>query len=158
MQFLVWERFSLCPFLTRILPICINALWNWFRLFSFFLSLQCIRISTLYYTRKNISYTRVVNFFYKFFYYKYFAVKKYLLLRLLLLTFILYETSLGEIGCLGNPYFIYWLPKHPVFWFTLTQSVRVPMVTYPSLCSTCVTYRILCHAIGHQVLLALTLT
>ena len=26
------------------------------------------------------------------------------------------------------------------------------MVTYPSLCSTCVTYRILCHAICHQVL------
>ena len=26
------------------------------------------------------------------------------------------------------------------------------MVTYPSLCSTCVTYGTLCHAIGHQVL------
>ena len=33
-----------------------------------------------------------------------------------------------------------------------TQSVRLPLVTYPSLCSTCVTYRTLCHAIGHQVL------
>ena len=26
------------------------------------------------------------------------------------------------------------------------------LVTYPSLCSTCVTYRTLCHALGHQVL------
>ena len=65
-----------------------------------------------------------------------------------------YKTILGETGCLGNLYFTYWLPKHLVFWFTLTltQSVRLPMVTYPSLCSTCVTYGTLCHAIGHQVL------
>ena len=28
--------------------------------------------------------------------------------------------------------FVYWLPKHPVFWFTLTQSVRPLMVTTPS--------------------------
>ena len=34
----------------------------------------------------------------------------------------------------------------------LTQSVRLPVVTYPSLCSTCVDYRTPCHAIGHQVL------
>ena len=33
-----------------------------------------------------------------------------------------------------------------------TQSVRLPLVTYPSLCSTCVTYRTLCDAIGHEVL------
>ena len=38
------------------------------------------------------------------------------------------------------------------FLFTLTQSVRLPLVTYPSLCSPCVTYRILCRAIGHQKL------
>ena len=59
-----------------------------------------------------------------------------------------------EIGCLDNPYFTYWLPKRPVFSFplTLTQLVRLPMVTYPSLCCPCVTYRTLCHAIGHQVL------
>ena len=62
------------------------------------------------------------------------------------------KTPLGETGCLGNPYFTYWLPKHPIFWFTLTQSVRLSMVTYPSLCSPCVTYGTLCHAIGHQVL------
>ena len=35
---------------------------------------------------------------------------------------------------------------HPPF---PTQSVRLHLVTYPSLCSTCVTYRMPCHAIGH---------
>ena len=34
----------------------------------------------------------------------------------------------------------------------LTQSVRLPLVTYLSLCSTSVTYRTPCHASGHQVL------
>ena len=72
--------------------------------------------------------------------------------------YILYKTHLGETGCLGNPYSICWFSKHPVFLFTLTQSVRLPMVTYPSLYSTCVTYRTLCHAIGHQVLPTLTHT
>ena len=48
--------------------------------------------------------------------------------------------------------FVYWLTMRPVFLFTLTQSVRLPMVTYPSLQSTCVTYGTLCHAIGDQVL------
>ena len=76
----------------------------------------------------------------------------WLLLRLLLLTFSHCKTPLEETGCLGNPYFTHWLPNHPVFWFTLTQSVRLPVVTYPSLCSPCVTYGTLCHAIGHQVL------
>ena len=51
--------------------------------------------------------------------------------------YILYKALLGETGCLGNPSFIYWFPKHPVLLFTLTQSVRLPMVTYPWLCSTC---------------------
>ena len=48
-----------------------------------------------------------------------------------------------------------WLSRHPVFWFTslfLTQSVRLSLVTYPSLCSVYVTYRTPCHASGHQVL------
>ena len=69
------------------------------------------------------------------------------------------KTPLGETGCLGNPYFTYWLHKHPVFCFTftLTQSVRLAMVTYPSLCSACVTYRALCYTIGHQVLPTQTL-
>ena len=33
------------------------------------------------------------------------------------------------------------------------QSVRLPLVTFPSLCSTCVTYRTPCHANNYQVLL-----
>ena len=74
----------------------------------------------------------------------------------LYLALSLCKTPLGETGCLGNPYFFtYWLPKHPVFWFTSlfpTQSVRLPLFTYPSLCSTCVTYRMTCHCIVHQLL------
>ena len=33
-----------------------------------------------------------------------------------------------------------------------TQSVRLPLVTYPSLCSSCMTYRTPYHSIGRQVL------
>ena len=33
-----------------------------------------------------------------------------------------------------------------------TQSVGLPLITYPSLCSTFMTYRSPCHASGHQVL------
>ena len=29
--------------------------------------------------------------------------------------YILYKTPLGETGCLGDSYFIDWLPKHPTF-------------------------------------------
>ena len=36
---------------------------------------------------------------------------------------------------------------HPLF---LTQSFRVPLVIYPSLCSAYVTYRMPCHVNGHQ--------
>ena len=25
------------------------------------------------------------------------------------------KTPLGETGCLGNPYFTHWFPKHPAF-------------------------------------------
>ena len=57
----------------------------------------------LYYTRKKIFYTRDG----KFFLYKFFDGCFCL--------YILYKTPLGETGCLGKPYFIYWLPKHPVF-------------------------------------------
>ena len=52
-------------------------------------------------------------------------------------------------------FFFFWMLRHPVFWYTtffLTQSVRSPLVTYPSLCSPCVTYRMWCHASSHQVL------
>ena len=33
-----------------------------------------------------------------------------------------------------------------------TQSVRLPLVTYPSMCRTCMTYRAPCFSISHQVL------
>ena len=51
--------------------------------------------------------------------------------------------------------FYYQLLMHPVFLFNPfpIQSVRLPLVTYPWLCSTYMTYGTLCHAIGHQVLL-----
>ena len=35
---------------------------------------------------------------------------------------------------------------------TLTQSVRLPMVTYSSFCSPCMTCRTLCLTMGHQML------
>ena len=70
------------------------------------------------------------------------------------------KTPLGETGCLGNPYFIHRLPKHPVFLFTLTPYTAsqanygyLPLTVQP-----CVTYRTLCHAIGHQLLPTLAAT
>ena len=51
--------------------------------------------------------------------------------------------------------FTYWMPRQPVFWFTTlfpTQSIRLPLITNPSLCSTFLAYRTPCHSIGHQVL------
>ena len=50
-------------------------------------------------------------------------------------------------------FFTYWLLHY--FWFTSlfqTQSVRLHLFTYPSLCSICMTCRIPCRSIGHQVL------
>ena len=44
---------------------------------------------------------------------------------------------------------ISWLFRHPVFWFTslfLTQSVRLSLLTYPSMCSSYVTCRMPCYA------------
>ena len=73
----------------------------------------------------------------------------------LLLIFNRNKTPQGETGCLSNPYFLltgcfgiqfFDSPLFP------TQSVRLSLVTYPSLCSTYVTYRTPCHSIGHQVL------
>ena len=71
------------------------------------------------------------------------------------LIFNLNKIPLGETGCLSSPYFlltgclgIQFLIHSPF----PTQSFRLPLVTYPSLCSTCVTYRALCRAIDHQVL------
>ena len=64
------------------------------------------------------------------------------------------KTPLGETGCLGNPYFLLTGAQASSFFIhlILTQSVRLSVVTYHPLCSTCVTYRTPCHAIGHQVL------
>ena len=62
------------------------------------------------------------------------------------------QNSLGEIGCLGNPYFYLLVAYASSFLIPPTQSVRLAMVTYPSLCSTCVTYGTPWHAIRHQVL------
>ena len=47
---------------------------------------------------------------------------------------------------------VYWLPKHPVFWFTpfLNTVIQATSGYYSSLCSTCVTYGTPCHARGHQ--------
>ena len=56
------------------------------------------------------------------------------------------------------------MPEQPLFFtgwsgieffysfLRLTQSVRQPLVPYPSLCSTFFTYRTSCRSIGHQVL------
>ena len=82
----------------------------------------------------------------------------WLLFRWLLLVISLNKTPLGETGFLSSPYFLltgcsgiqfFDSPPFP------TQPVRPPLITYPSLCSTYVTYRTLCHAIGHQVLATL---
>ena len=65
------------------------------------------------------------------------------------------KTPLGETRCLGNPYFLLTGAYASTFWIhllILTQPVRLPVVTYHSLCSTCVAYRTPCHSIGHQVL------
>ena len=65
------------------------------------------------------------------------------------------KTPLGETECLGNPYFFFTGALASSFLIHLlipTQSVRPPLVTYHSLCSTCVTYKTPCHVIGHQVL------
>ena len=62
--------------------------------------------------------------------------------------FYLCKTLLRETGCLGNPYF---LPSIQLFDSSPAKSVRPPLVTYPSLWSTCVTYKMPCNSIGHQV-------
>ena len=81
-----------------------------------------------------------------------FSTALWLLIKWLLLTFNLNKTPVGETGPLLSTY---WLLRHPVFLFISlfpTQSVRLPLITYPLLCSTCVTHGMACHAIGHQML------
>ena len=57
------------------------------------------------------------------------------------------KTPLGETGSLSNFYYLLAAQASSV-----TRSVRIHLVPYHSLCSTCVTYGMPCHAIGHQVL------
>ena len=74
-----------------------------------------------------------------------------------------FKTSLKETRCLGNSYLLtyffidclkiqFLIDSLPLHFFFSTQLVSPPLVTYPSLCSTCVTYRTPCHGIGHQLL------
>ena len=58
-------------------------------------------------------------------------------------------------GSLGNLYFLLtgaYISSFLIHFFILTQPVRLPVVTYHSLCSTCVTYRTPFHAVCYQVL------
>ena len=65
----------------------------------------------------------------------------------------LLKTPLAETGYLGIPYFfLTGCLGIQFFIHSYANTARLPLVTYPSLCSTCVTYRTPCHAIGHQVL------
>ena len=54
-----------------------------------------------------------------------------------------WQSLLFAYWCLGIQFF--YSSSYP-------NTVRAPLVTYPSLCSICVTYSKPCHAIGHQVL------
>ena len=80
----------------------------------------------------------------------------WLLLGWLLLLWLFLNFNLNKTGCLSNLYFLLTgclvAPAFLIHPFFPTGSVRLPLVTDPSLCSTCVTYRTLYHAIGHQVL------
>ena len=57
---------------------------------------------------------------------------------------------------LGNPYFLLTgslgVQFFNSFFFLPTQWSRPPLITYSSLCSTCMSYRTTCHPTGHQVL------
>ena len=78
---------------------------------------------------------------------------RWLILWWLLLILSLCKIPLGETGCLGSSYFLFsGCISIQFFCSPLKQSVRPPIVTYPSLYSICVTYRTLCDAISHKVL------
>ena len=75
-----------------------------------------------------------------------------MLLGWLPLSFSLWKNFLGETGYLGSPYFLLTgCLSIQFFGLPLTLLVRPPAVNYHSLCSTSVTYRMPCHAIGHKV-------
>ena len=71
--------------------------------------------------------------------------------------YILYKTPFEKTGCIVKPYF-YLLVAYGSSFLIRPNTVMLPIVMYPSLCSTCVTYRTLCRAIGQQVLPTLTHT
>ena len=65
------------------------------------------------------------------------------------------KLSLAKTGYLGSPYFLFTGCLSIRFFESSlipTRSVRLPLVTYPSLWNTCVAYRTPCHSTGHQVL------
>ena len=74
--------------------------------------------------------------------------------------FNLNKSPLGETGCLSNPYFLrtgflgIQLFDSP---FSQHSQLGYLLVTYSSLCNTCMTYRTPCHSIDHQVLPILTM-
>ena len=59
-----------------------------------------------------------------------------------------------ETGCLSNLYYLLAAQASSVLIYHLSraQSVRTLLVPYHLQCSACLTYRMPCHAIGHQVL------
>ena len=65
------------------------------------------------------------------------------------------KTTLGKTGCLFNPFFLLTGCLGILFFDStvlfLIHSNDLPLINYASLCSTCVTYRALCHSIGHQL-------
>ena len=86
-----------------------------------FITLAYIRHVYTMHKKKKFFYTEAVKFFLQFFfiikfYCKFFIINIYLSYEMAASNlYVIYKTPLGETGCLGNPYFICWLPKHPVF-------------------------------------------
>ena len=64
------------------------------------------------------------------------------------------NSTLTTYDCLHFFTFLDWSVISFLFFFNSFPilSVRLPLITYPSLCSTYVIYRTPCHAIGHQML------
>ena len=62
------------------------------------------------------------------------------------LFYTLNQTPLVETGCLSSFYYLLAAQASSI------QSLKTPLVPYHSLCSTCLTYKMSCQAIGHQLL------
>ena len=72
--------------------------------------------------------------------------------------YALNKIPLRETGCLSSLYYLL-ATQESIFLihsFFGTHAVSKPLVPCHSLCSNCVTYGMLCHAIGHQVCLTKT--